>query len=294
MSDSKQVSIIDFAKCNALNPNDFFLTKKNLMPYYYNNKVWLLKKPETYRDYYPYCNINAQYSEHIASSTIRMLEENVHKTFIAINTCYNESDRIVCALECFTDKDSKFIPFSKVLSEIYKKDKIIYQTELNIILQTIKKQKYIDPKDLLNHFWNMFIIDGLIGNNDRNNDNWGIIKKKDVYSIAPIFDNAQSLLSNLETNQMNDLLKSPPKFKEYIEKYTFSCIRQNGFKIHFFQYLRKNKTKSMLNTIKKIRNEFSLTKTAQLIDSVPYLGITEKLFFKTYLQYSSELLFQEI
>ena len=38
-------------------------------------------------------------------------------------------------------------------------------------------------------FWNQVVIDGLIGNNDRNNGNWGILSCGDKRELAPIFDN---------------------------------------------------------------------------------------------------------
>ena len=43
------------------------------------------------------------------------------------------------------------------------------------IIDTIDKQTAVDPKELLKHFWNMFVIDAFIGNWDRHNGNWGFL-----------------------------------------------------------------------------------------------------------------------
>lgn len=50
-----------------------------------------------------------------------------------------------------------------------------YGTELKDILETFNVQDVIDPEELENHFWNMFIVDSLIGNWDRHNGNWGFL-----------------------------------------------------------------------------------------------------------------------
>ena len=47
---------------------------------------------------------------------------------------------------------------------------------------------------LKDRFWDMFIVDALIGNNDRNNGNWGVIvdNRTNETKIAPVFDNGAS------------------------------------------------------------------------------------------------------
>lgn len=56
----------------------------------------------------------------------------------------------------------------------------------------------IQNKELLKeHFWNMFIIDSLIGNYDRHNENWGILvnDEKQEMKVSPIYDCGSYLFS---------------------------------------------------------------------------------------------------
>lgn len=48
----------------------------------------------------------------------------------------------------------------------------------------------LDPVALTQHFWDMFIVDALIGNWDRYNGNWGFLYNPvtDEVEIAPVFD----------------------------------------------------------------------------------------------------------
>ena len=49
------------------------------------------------------------------------------------------------------------------------------ETELSDIVDVIDENKMINYDETKNKFWNMFIIDALIGNTDRHNENWGFL-----------------------------------------------------------------------------------------------------------------------
>ena len=49
------------------------------------------------------------------------------------------------------------------------------ETELSDIMDVIDENKMINSDETKNKFWNMFIIDALIGNTDRHNGNWGLL-----------------------------------------------------------------------------------------------------------------------
>lgn len=53
----------------------------------------------------------------------------------------------------------------------------------------------IDPKELCEWFWNMFIVDAFIGNWDRHNGNWGFLYNisTDEITLAPVYDCGSSL-----------------------------------------------------------------------------------------------------
>lgn len=57
-------------------------------------------------------------------------------------------------------------------------------------MDTIDKQQYVSPVELREHFWNVFIVDALLGNFDRHNGNWGFLYDDQTHrtEIAPVFD----------------------------------------------------------------------------------------------------------
>lgn len=70
-----------------------------------------------------------------------------------------------------------------------------YGTDLADILSTIEAQTSIDSELLKTRFWDMFIVDALIGIWDRHNGNWGFLynANTDEVSLAPVFDCGSSL-----------------------------------------------------------------------------------------------------
>ena len=83
-----------------------------------------------------------------------------------------------------------------------------YGTELSDILQTIDEQQLLDRDMLMERFWDMFIVDALIGNWDRHNGNWGFLydDRNDEISLAPVYDCGSCLFPQADEKIMNQFL----------------------------------------------------------------------------------------
>ena len=57
------------------------------------------------------------------------------------------------------------------------------------------------------------IVDGLIGNYDRHNGNWGVLVNDETQEIklAPIYDCGSCLYSQLTDEQMEEILRTKQK-----------------------------------------------------------------------------------
>ena len=58
-------------------------------------------------------------------------------------------------------------------------------------------------------FWDQVVIDGLIGNNDRNNGNWGIIVGPEGRRMAPVFDNGAAFYPKKSESSIAKALAMP-------------------------------------------------------------------------------------
>ena len=78
------------------------------------------------------------------------------------------------------------------------------ETELSDIIEVIKESNMIDTKSTTQKFWDMFVMDSLIGNTDRHNGNWGFLlnKKTKEIEFSPIYDCGSALNPMLEDEEM--------------------------------------------------------------------------------------------
>ncbi|MEI3465215.1 MAG: hypothetical protein V8R07_04860 [Bacteroides fragilis] len=109
-------------------------------------------------------------------------------------------------------------------------------TELDDILFSIHEQTAIDPKELEERFWDMFIVDALIGNWDRRNGNWGFLydTAQDTVTLAPVFDCGSCLYPQLDAEKMRAVLNDP---------------HEMDFRVYEIPYLESSRTIKKSNTM---------------------------------------------
>lgn len=165
--------------------------------------------------------VTSPLSEFIGSHIFEILGYDVHKTRLGI--CFDgKRYKVVCACKDFIidDKNELLIPYTalrndsnpdvmtesdasfKSASNIYE---IIFQLNHNTVLKNIP--------NAVERFWETAIIDILINNNDRNEDNWGVIKNKkdNKYKLAPIYDCGNSFYSKASETKIIELLNDERK-----------------------------------------------------------------------------------
>ena len=138
-------------------------------------------------------------SEYLGSHIYQILGYPVHETILGIRDGF-----LVVACKDFCEEDERLFEI-RTLKNIHIKemreelgldlhetgdDHLVSLGELFIHLEHNPEMKSI--KGLSARFWDQVIIDGLLGNNDRNNGNWGIIVGPKGRRIAPVFDNGAS------------------------------------------------------------------------------------------------------
>lgn len=214
------IKLIDFSNCELSSRNLQYGgragEKRGII---YNNQFWFLKFPKTTNgmkkvDGLSY--VTSPLSEFIGSNIYKILGYNVHETLLGI--CFDgKRNKIVCACRDFIidDKNEILIPYTSLRNDtnpliMDKRDssltsasnlnEIIFHLEHNTVLSTLQEAK--------KRFWEVVLIDMLINNNDRNEDNWGVIKYKneEKYQLAPIFDCGNCFYSKTTEDRINDIL----------------------------------------------------------------------------------------
>ena len=109
----------------------------------------------------------------------------------------------------------------------------------------------INTEETKKKFWDMFVIDALIGNTDRHNGNWGFLLNKQTNSIkfSPIYDCGSCLnpmLEDAELEKINDV-----EIKNLAIN-CYSCIKVDGKKINYMTFIRETKHLECNEAIKRI------------------------------------------
>lgn len=165
-----------------------------------------------------------------------------------------------------------------------------YGTELSDILTAIDEQQAVDPVELKKRFWDMFIVDALIGNWDRHNGNWGFLynSRTDEMKMAPVFDCGSSLYPQADEEIMRTVLADSAERDFLIFEIPLSGIKQNGKKIKYFSFISSLQNEECNAALKRIVPKIDMQKIKLLIEETPYITELQQTFYKTMLSERKE------
>ena len=282
--------MIDFSKATEeLNNYRGSEKKKTLI---YNNKKYLVKFPDPIREKNKnILYINNAFSEYIGSNIFKIVGFEVQNTILGTYD-YNGKEKIVCACEDFTDENHILYEFENIALSVNPDKKI--ETELEDIIEVINViTKTMKVKELKEKFWDMFIIDSLIGNKDRHNGNWGILLNRitNISEFAPIYDCGSCLNSTLSDSEIENLSETEIK---NLAINTYSCIKENGKKINEMSYIKSLKNRDCNNAIFRVFNKIDLNKIEEFINNVEGITNIRKEFYKKIIKIRYNILEQTI
>ena len=201
-----------------------------------------------------------------------------HETMLAWH-----GGQVVCACKDFTGNDLRLIEFEKFKTTLSDElegfgsspsDGSV--TFLSDVLATIQLVPALasDPA-VLARFWDMFVVDALIKNPDRNNGNWGMLSGAGGLSLAPVYDNGSSLFSKRSASLTDARLDDQRSEREDAFGTNVSCYRlmcddePAGRAIHPFAYMMESENPDLAAAVERARASVDLAAIGELIDAVP-------------------------
>ena len=267
--------MINFTNCKEeLNNYKGSEKKKTLI---YENKKYLVKFPDPIREKNKNISyINNAFSEYIGSNIFKIIGFSTQNTILGIYK-YNEKEKIVCACEDFTDSNKTLYEFENLALSTNPDKKI--ETELSDILNVLDENKIINSTKIKEKFWDMFIIDALIGNTDRHNGNWGFLVDNQTKKVefAPIYDCGSCLNPMIDDNEMEKLKENEIK---NLAINCYSCLKEKGKKINYMTYIRDTKNEECHKAIIRVFKDINIIKINNFIDGVSCMSNIRKEFYK--------------
>ena len=271
--------MIDFT--NAIEEFNKYKGSEKKKTLIYDSKRYLVKFPDPIREKNKNISyINNAYSEYVGSNIFRIVGFKVQNTILG-KYKYNGNDKIVCACEDFTDEENELYEFESIALSSNPDKKI--GTEVEDIMEVIKTNKMI-CSDTSKMFWKMFIIDALIGNTDRHNGNWGFLinVKTQKIEFSPIYDCGSCLNPLLEDTEIEKLDEIAIK---NLSINCYSCLRENGKRINYINYIKKMKNKECNDAIKEIFLDIKINEINKFIDEIEGISNIRKAFYKSIINY---------
>ena len=153
-----------------------------------------------------------------------------------------------------------------------------FPRELGFVMKTIDDMTFgttMDKESFKAQFWDMFVADTLIGNDDRHLDNWGFLVKGNHIRFAPVYDCGSALTPLMEDEKMAAILKDETAFinQEYNVK---SAYRYQGKRL-FYHEIYKNPPQGLKEAILRIVPKINVAfLSAAIIRTTPEMSEIRK------------------
>lgn len=250
----------------------------------YDGEQYMLKFPSMAKKNPDMSYSNSCFSEYLGCRIFEIAGVPVQKTLLGTFTV-NGTEKIVVACGDFTRPGIVLQDFASLKNQIIDSERNGYGTELSDILHTITAQTAIDAARLLDRFWDMFIVDALIGNWDRHNGNWGFLydAASDTIELAPVYDCGSSLYPQADDEIMQSALTNKGERDYRIYEIPLSAITLGGKKIGYFDFISSLRDEGCNRALRRIVPQIDMDKIRELIYNTPFLSDLQRQFYLTML-----------
>ena len=220
-------------------------------------------------------------SEYIGSHIYQMLGFECQETYLGTYRGQN-----VVACNDFVVDGYQFVPFNDVGESTIEEDKEQYQYSYeDIMLLLSANKKLTNVEETISSFFEMYIVDALLGNFDRHGGNWGFLKKDNRYYLAPVFDNGSCLYPNMsDEDEMRDIIEDEEQIDLRVYAFPTSQIKYKGNKSSYYEVIHSLEYEEMNKALLRIFPRIDLKKIYSLIDEISIISDIHKKFYKVMIE----------
>ena len=274
----KDMKMIDFTLCEANNRyyGGHAGAKKGII---YNGENWFLKFPKNTKNINKNSQLRSYASspicEYIGSHIYNLLGITTHETILGIY----ETKVVVACRDFLNDGDLLYdynaikndfsLEQEEILESISSSD---YNVELEEVLKLLEiNQTFESKQNIKKQFWQMFLVDAFINNNDRNSGNWGIISHKNnkSFTLAPVYDNGASFNSKLPDKKLEEILENKVSMLNSFYNSRICAFTYQDKQINPLKYIESMQNEELNKVILEIVPKINLDDIAKLINDIP-------------------------
>lgn len=275
---------IDFTACPRVPGRAYNGANGKKIAVTFEGAVWMLKFPPSAADKPNDLSYsNSCISEHLGSTVFRLLGVSAQET--RLGTHVNGRRKVVCACRDFTVPGVRFYDFCSIKNTVIDSETGGHGTELSDVLTTIDLQQFVDPVVVRRRFWDMFVVDALLGNFDRHNGNWGFLvdERTGRAELAPVFDCGSCLLPQADERIMRLMLANEDELNARIYTFPGSMLKMGGRKINYRDFIAARSESGLVEALARLLPRIRALDFAALLDETPYVTNLQRTFLTTYL-----------
>lgn len=220
-------------------------------------------------------------SEYLGSHIFDMLGVITQDTWLG--TCQGE-EVVLC--KDFTSKEETFISFDQLGEYFMDITGKPVQYEYEQIIEALTMFLGLSAaKVIINTFWDMVVIDAFVANGERDGSSWGILKKGDWYSPAPVLGSDSCLFPDVVTDeQCREILASKEEMQRRIFDIPIPKIQHKGRARSYFDIISGHHFRECDRALWRMIQKIDFAAVNYLVESVAFTSSIRKKFLITILE----------
>lgn len=252
-----------------------------------NGENWFLKFPKSTKGFSKQVDMSystSPLSEYIGSHIYESIGIPVHETKLGI-----KDGKVVVACKDFRENINtiRFDDYNAInnlyvsgleekLSSYSSSSHLVDLDGIMIVMEN--NPRFLEHPELKERFWDMFIVDALIGNNDRNNENWGMLVNSitNEMTVAPVFDNGAAFGNNIDDKKIERILSDEKRFEQSVYSSRICAFSREDKTINPFYFIESLSNKDCNKALARVVSKIDLNKIKKIINEIPneFNGVT--------------------
>ena len=216
-------------------------------------------------------------SEYIGSHAFSICGFDAQETMLGT---YKGEEVVAC--RNFIRPGHTFVPFNDVGQSSIESDRERYRYSYDDIMRMlIANRKLTGREEAIRFFWDMYVMDALLGNFDRHGGNWGFLKHGGRYTIAPVFDNGSCLFPRMtDEDAMRDVISSKELTDDRVFGSPTSQIELDGRKSSYYDVISSLRFPECNDALERMAARIDIGRICDLIDAIDCITGTHGEFYK--------------
>lgn len=220
---------------------------------WYDGNLYMLKTQQNVKQR-NFKNVEISYandpiSEYIGSNIYNLCNIPAHETILGE---YKGKICVLCRDYSYPNRVIEFKEWrNQIMDESITQHHSGMSSRIGSIMEVINAVDVFNKDAVKQRFWDMFVIDALIGNTDRNNGNWGFFIPNNILELYPVYDCGACLNNKKSDEQLNALLRQQ-EYKTFALDFTTSIQDDKGKRINPLHWIKVSSNIYIYNALEKL------------------------------------------